>query len=40
MATMSYQGVTGDCTFHENGDVNIPLKRCIVEEGEFVLLEE
>ena len=40
MATMSYQGVTGDCTFDENGDVNIPLKRCIVEEGEFVLLEE
>ena len=37
MATMSYQGVTGDCTFDENGDVNIPLKRCIVE---FVLLEE
>lgn len=40
MATMSCQGVTGDCTFDENGDVNIPLKRCIVEEGEFVLLEE
>ena len=40
MATMSYQGVTGDCTFDENGDVNIPLKRCIVEDGEFVLLEE
>ncbi len=40
MATMSYQGVTGDCTFDENGDVNIPLKRCIVEEGDFVLLEE
>ena len=40
MSTMKYQGVIGDCTFDENGDVNIPLKRCIVENGEFVMLDE
>ena len=40
MATMTYQGVIGDCTFDENGDVNIPLMRCIVEDGKFVPIEE
>lgn len=39
MSTMKYQGVIGDCTFDENGDVNIPLKRCTVENGQFVLIE-
>lgn len=40
MATMSYQGVIGDCTFDENGDVNLPLKRVQVVDGKFVLLEQ
>ena len=37
---MSYQGVIGDCTFDENGDVNLPLKRVQVVDGKFVLLEQ
>ena len=38
MATMSYIGVIGDCTFDENGDVNIPLKRVRIVNGAFELL--
>ncbi len=40
MSTMKYQGVIGDCTFDENGDVHIPLKRVYVEGGTFKLNEK
>ena len=40
MSTMSYVGVIGDCTFDENGDVNIPLKRVVVQNGAFTLIED
>ncbi|MCI9486151.1 MAG: branched-chain amino acid ABC transporter substrate-binding protein [Lachnospiraceae bacterium] len=39
MSTMKYQGVIGDCTFDENGDVNIPLMRCMVKDGKFELID-
>lgn len=40
MSTMAYQGVIGDCTFDENGDVNLSLLRCVVRDGKFAVLDE